>query len=133
MDAAEHLKGMAYHEAGHAVVAWALGLPVGDVYVRKMGEGNGGAQIGCADALSFIDRLAVCFAGIQAEAVFNVPEPPWMGGADILMVRGLLKGISETRGIVLRDQGRERARDRLVEHTYSLSRPPSVPLFGYIA
>ena len=24
MDAAEHLKGMAYHEAGHAVVAWAL-------------------------------------------------------------------------------------------------------------
>jgi hypothetical protein len=133
MDAAEHLKGMAYHEAGHAVVAWALGLPVGDVYVRKMGEGNGGAQIGCADALSFIDRLAVCFAGIQAEAVFNVPEPPWMGGADILMVRGLLKGISETHGIVLRDQGRERARDRLVEHTYSLSRPPSVPLFGYIA
>jgi hypothetical protein len=56
-----------------------------------------------------------------------------MGGADILMVRGLLKGISETHGIVLRDQGRERARDRLVEHTYSLSRPPSVPLFGYIA
>jgi hypothetical protein len=41
MDAAEHLKGMAYHEAGHAVVAWALGLPVGDVYVRKMDEGNG--------------------------------------------------------------------------------------------
>jgi hypothetical protein len=35
MDAAEHLKGTAYHEAGHAVVAWALGLP-GDVYVRKM-------------------------------------------------------------------------------------------------
>ena len=34
MDATEHLKGMAYHEAGHAGVAWALGLPVGDVYVR---------------------------------------------------------------------------------------------------
>jgi hypothetical protein len=81
--AAEHLKGMAYHEAGHAVVAWALGLPV--------------------------------------------------GGADILMFRGLLKGISETHGIVLREQGRERARDLLVEHTYSLGRPPSVPLFGYLA
>ncbi|MGA8412218.1 MAG: hypothetical protein WB756_10705, partial [Xanthobacteraceae bacterium] len=63
------------------------------------------------------------------EAVFNVPEP---GGADILMVRGLLKGISEKHDMVLRDQGREPARDLLVEHTYSLSRPPSEPLFGYI-
>lgn len=47
-----------------------------------------------------------------------------MGGADILMVRGLLKGTSETHDIVLRDEGREPARDLLVEHTYSLSRPP---------
>ena len=66
MDAAEHLKGMAYHEAGHAVVAWALGLPIGNVYVRKMGEGDGGAQIACVYTLSFVDRIAVCLAGIQA-------------------------------------------------------------------
>ena len=29
---------LAYHEAGHAVVAWTLGLPVGDVYARKDGR-----------------------------------------------------------------------------------------------
>jgi hypothetical protein len=35
MDAVEHLKGMAYHEAGRAVVAWALGLPVGQCPVYR--------------------------------------------------------------------------------------------------
>ena len=91
LNASEHLRGMAFHEAGHAVVAWALGLPVGDIYVRQIEEGNGDAQIGCADALSFIDRLAVCFAGIRAEEVFDVPQPRGMGDADNLMVIRLLE------------------------------------------
>ena len=122
MDAAGHLKGMAFHEAGHAVVAWALGLPVDDIYVRKIGEGDGGAQIGCADALSFIDRLAVCFAGTQAASVFNAPQPEGMGDKDISMVMNLLSGICGTHGIVFREQGRARARDLLMEHRSNVTR-----------
>ena len=122
MHAAGHLKGMAFHEAGHAVVAWALGLPVGDIYVRKMGEGDGGAQIGCADALSFIDRLAVCFAGTQAASVFNAPQPEGMGDKDISMVMNLLSGTCETHGAMLRDQGRARASHLLMEHRDHVTR-----------
>ena len=116
MDAAEHLKGMAYHEAGHAVVAWALGLPIGNIYVRKMGEGDGGAPIACVYTLSFVDRLAVCLAGIQAAFVFNAQQPEGMGGRDIGMVMNLLSGTCETHGAMLRDRGRARASHLLVEH-----------------
>ncbi len=112
----EHLNGMAFHEAGHAVVAWALNVAVGDIHVRKVGEGDGGTQIGCADALPFIDRLALCFAGIQAETVFDVPQPPGMGDGDICVVLNLLKGLPDRHGKVLRDKGRDRARDLLLEH-----------------
>ena len=122
MDAAEHLKGMAYHEAGHAVVAWALGLPIGNVYVRKMGEGDGGAQIACVYTLSFVDRLAVCLAGIQAAFVFNAQQPEGMGGRDIGMVMNLLSGTCETHGAMLRDQGRARASHLLVEHRDHVTR-----------
>jgi len=113
---------MAFHEAGHAVVAWALGLPVDDIYVRKIGEGDGGAQIGCADALSFIDRLAVCFAGTQAASVFNAPQPEGMGDKDISMVMNLLSGTCETHGAMLRDQGRARASHLLMEHRDHVTR-----------
>jgi hypothetical protein len=34
-DAAGYLRAMAFHEAGHAVVAWSLDLPVGDIHWRK--------------------------------------------------------------------------------------------------
>jgi hypothetical protein len=40
MDAAAYLRGMAFHEAGHAVVAWALNLPVGDIHIREIGAGK---------------------------------------------------------------------------------------------
>ncbi len=99
-----------------------LGLPIGNSYVRKMGEGDGGAQIARVYTLSFVDRLAVCFAGIQAASVFNAQQPEGMGGRDIGMVMNLLSGICETHGAMLRDQGRARASDLLVEHRDHVTR-----------
>lgn len=122
MSAAEYLRGMAYHEAGHAVVAWALGIEVGDIHVRQVGQGNGGAQIAYTDEMSFIDRLAVCFAGSEAETVCDVPQPEGMNGDDHRRVYNLLHGISARHGRTLRDQGRGRARDLLTEHKANVTR-----------
>jgi hypothetical protein len=45
--------GAAYHEAGHTIVAWALGLPVGDIAIAVGGDDAAGrSQIGVADQLA---------------------------------------------------------------------------------
>jgi ATP-dependent Zn protease len=75
MEAAEYLRAMSYHEAGHAVVAWSLGLQVGDIHVREIGAGNGGAQIGTADYLPLIHQLAALAAGDEAEKAFGCQLP----------------------------------------------------------
>ena len=66
----QYLRGTAYHEAGHAVVAWALGLPVMTICV-KIGDAGGGTEVGFADHLSLIEQVAVCSAGSAAEEVFE--------------------------------------------------------------
>ena len=37
---AAYLLGMSFHEAGHAVVAWSLGVEVGDIHICGIGEGE---------------------------------------------------------------------------------------------
>ena len=67
-------RGTAYHEAGHAVVAWALGLPVRTIRVR-VDYAGGDAEIGPADHLSLIEQVAICSAGSAAEEVFECFGP----------------------------------------------------------
>jgi hypothetical protein len=122
MDAAAYLRGMAFHEAGHAVVAWALNLPVGDIHIREIGAGNGGAQISCADDLPIIDRLAVCFAGIEAGTVFQSPQPSWAGNSDHRMAFEILDGTPEDHAVRLLDRGGVRASELLVEHADKVTR-----------
>ncbi len=52
----QYPRGVAYHEAGHAVVAWALGVPVGTVHVRES-DASGGTDIGATDHLTRIKEL----------------------------------------------------------------------------
>ncbi len=63
----------AFHEAGHAVVAWVLEVPVAAVRIRFMeAKGwHGGTDIGPADHLPLIDQIALCLAGLAAEEVFE--------------------------------------------------------------
>jgi ATP-dependent Zn protease len=63
-------RGTAYHEAGHAVVAWSLGLEVGTISVLA-DDASGGVQIGSADHLNLVEEIAVCAAGYTAENTFD--------------------------------------------------------------
>jgi ATP-dependent Zn protease len=116
MHDAKYLRAMAFHEAGHAVVAWSLNLPVGDIYIREIDAGNGGALIDLGDHLPFIDKIAVCLAGIEAANVFQSPQHPWAGRADHCMVFDLLKGTPDDQHEGLWNRGEARANELLVEH-----------------
>jgi ATP-dependent Zn protease len=68
----QYPRGTAYHEAGHAIVVWSLGLPVGAVSVSD-DDASGATQIGPADHLSLVEQMAVCSAGIAAVHLFELP------------------------------------------------------------
>jgi ATP-dependent Zn protease len=59
----------AYHEAGHAVIALDLGLPVGGVTIRGHKRGGGTTWIDHSEA-HLLDRTTVRFAGIAAEEYY---------------------------------------------------------------
>jgi ATP-dependent Zn protease len=54
-------RGTAYHEAGHAVVAWSLGLPIGAVSVSD-DDASGGTQIGLSVAISALSLSSLARA-----------------------------------------------------------------------
>jgi len=62
----------AYHEAGHAVVGWALGLHIG--WVRIEDDYNGKADIGISDHLPPADQVAIAMGGWYGAALSGV-EP----------------------------------------------------------
>ena len=63
----EALRGAAFHEAGHVVVARALGLTVGTIEIGE--DGSGKAEISSAEHLPLVDQIALCVAGISASIV----------------------------------------------------------------
>lgn len=70
----DQLRGAAFHEAGHVVVARFLGLRVSEVEIGMNGDdASGRAEISCADPLSFIDQIALCAAGLEAQEMFDAP------------------------------------------------------------
>jgi len=69
---------VAYHEAGHAVVGWALGVPVLTCRVyydhEKGWKGGTDADVAEVDRLELPERLAFFTAGYTAEHVFQCPK-----------------------------------------------------------
>jgi ATP-dependent Zn protease len=114
----------AYHEAGHAIVAWALGLRVGTVHVREEDAG-GGADTGPADHLNLVDQIAVCSAGYAAEQVFGIENHDLASFTDHARIADLLaaNGVSEEdRGAALRDEAHHRARALLEQYKQKVIR-----------
>jgi hypothetical protein len=63
-------RGAAYHEAGHIVVAWALGVEVGAAAIGINGDdAKGTAAIGDDEGLPLIDKIALCAAGRESQSV----------------------------------------------------------------
>jgi hypothetical protein len=82
MDADSYLRGTAYHEAGHAVAAFALRLCVFSIILRERGAGNSETKTDPADLLPLTDHLAVLAAGKVAERAFKSPLPDHAGDRD---------------------------------------------------
>jgi Peptidase M50B-like len=73
-------RGTAYHEAGHAIVAWSFGLQVGTIHVQA-DDASGDALIGPTDHLTLVEQIAVCAAGYTAENVFDHRHPNRLAAA----------------------------------------------------
>ena len=61
-EAESHLRGTAYHEAAHAVVAWRLGLDVHSIVLREQGA-DCETNTESPTALPLTDQLAIYLAG----------------------------------------------------------------------
>jgi hypothetical protein len=85
----DYLKGNACHEAGHAIVGWALGLHVDSIRIRDDRSGEN-AMISSADGLPLVDQVALNNAGRQAEEVFGRLLPPWASDCDRMRTINLL-------------------------------------------
>lgn len=120
MHAADYLRGVAYHEAGHAVVAFALGLCVVSILLREQGEGNSETKITPAGYLSMTDQIAVLAAGKVAERAFNSPLPDYPGDGDSEKALNLVlqhhDGASSDKIELYMMAGHARARALLAEH-----------------
>ena len=113
----DDLRGAAFHEAGHVIVAGYLGLSVGEIEIGMGGDdASGRAEIGCADALPFIDQLALCAAGMVAQAIFNAPTHDLAGFGDAVKMHNLLDGVPEMESLSLRNAAYVRAREILEIH-----------------
>ena len=110
------LRGVAYHEAGHAVVALALGLAVARVEIFHE-DYSGAADVETSDHLPLVDQIAICVAGMAAEEMFGahaLHEMAHMG--DHGKVIELIQDIDEADGDVMRGNGHQRAWDLLKAH-----------------
>jgi len=88
----------AYHEAGHAVVAFALGLLVGTIRVRA-DDAGGTTEIEPSNHLSLIDQIALCYAGTAAEHLFDCRIHDWASSMDNLKIIKLIEhhGVSDEK------------------------------------
>lgn len=114
----EDRKGTAYHEAGHVVVAWALGLRVRAATIGVDGDdAKGKSDIEGNKPLQRIDRIALCAAGVEAQHVFGVPTHTRAGSMDEAEIIKLTKHLdNEKAQSAARDDGYRRAHELIQAH-----------------
>ena len=111
--------GAAVHEAGHVVVAWALGLKT-----RKMAvdgdEAAGAAEIEEGTHLPLVDQIAICWAGAGAQRLLAAPTNAIAAFADMVRIRDLINDLGEDDGEALRSAGYRRSQELLKKHRATL-------------
>lgn len=116
-------RGAAYHEAGHAVVACALGLAVTRMEIGTDGkDGSGEVDVQDDEHLPLLDRLALCVAGLEAQEVFKAPTHDLAGWGDHQKVMDLVEDKDEEDGLQLRMDAHQRAHDLLLLHEAKVHR-----------
>ena len=110
----------AIHEAGHAVVAWALGLRV-----RKLGigeEGKGKSCIEDSQHLPILEQIAVAAAGMEAVDLLRAPTWGQAGMSDALKIMELLEPYpDEQERHRMEEDGHKRALEILTDRRALLS------------
>jgi hypothetical protein len=113
----DDLRGVAFHEAGHAVVAHYLGLSVGAIEIGVDGDpAKGKAEISGDDQLSLMDQLALCAAGIEAQEMFNAPTHDVAGFGDGVKMFNLLADMPAQESKMMRFAAYARAIEILKAH-----------------
>jgi len=113
----DDLRGAAFHEAGHVVVARHLGLSVGVIEIGIDGDpAKGKAEVSGDDQLSLIDQLALCAAGVEAQEMFDAPTHDVAGFGDGVKIFNLLEDIPVEQRKALRFAGYARAIEILKLH-----------------
>jgi hypothetical protein len=123
----DFLRPNAYHEGGHAIVAWAMDVPVHEIAIRDDAPGHhtktgGGKEI---EHLALSDLVVLLNAGRQAEAIFGHLLPSWASDGDRMDTVKLLadNDISDTAEIErCIEWGCERARQILRRHAHQVDR-----------
>ena len=107
----DRLRGPAFHEAGHVIVARELGLPVGEIAIGINGDkAKGRTDIGPAHHLPIIDQIALCVAGVVAQSLFDGPNHNFAGAGDYARVVQLVHGMTDAKSLKLRHAAYARAR-----------------------
>ncbi len=104
-------RALAVHEAGHAIVAWALGADV--VFVEiDIATGNGASRSSNFDD-GQIKNLAVCVAGFRAEHLLDASTLKQTKKGDFRLMRELLSSLPKAERRAARVQGYQLADETL--------------------
>ncbi len=114
------LRGAAFNEAGHVVVARFFGLTVGKIEIGD--DGSGKAQIDSAAHLPLIDQIALCVAGIEAQALFDCSTHKSAALADHAKVRALVDGLTDAESFAFRNAAYMRALEILKKYASDVER-----------
>jgi hypothetical protein len=121
------MRKVAFHEAGHAVIGWAFGVPVGGIYLDLEREsGHTDAPAPKDMDIDITRRIAFCFAGLRAEDAFAPQGRPARAAHDLANVWKLLRDNGTPKdtpeGKALRNQGRACADKQLHKHGTKIKR-----------
>jgi hypothetical protein len=115
--------GTAVHEAGHVVVAWALGLKTKKMVAGIDGdETAGAAEIEANLNLPLVDQIALCSAGGDAQDMLGAPIHDIAAFADTIKIGNLVDDLSEDDAENLEDAGRRRSMEILELHRTKVER-----------
>ena len=115
--------GAAVHEAGHVVVAWALGLKTRKMAIGINGDDAAGeAEIERSLHLPLVDQIAICSAGVDAQDMLNAPIHDLGAFMDMNEIRKLVEDYTEDKAEAHRYAGYRRSKELLELHRATVER-----------